>query len=122
MKFLTNENLLLRELYSVLCGDLNGKEIQKRGDICIHIADSDPWNLLIEDAVVGWHHQLNGREPGQTPGDGEGQGGLESYSPLGHKELDMIWWQNDNNSWFILMYSRHQHSIVKQLHSKKKNF
>ena len=27
-------------LYSKLCGDLNGKEIQKRGDICIHTADS----------------------------------------------------------------------------------
>ena len=26
--------------YSVICGDLNGKEIQKRGDICIHTADS----------------------------------------------------------------------------------
>ena len=26
--------------YSMLCGDLNGKEIQKRGDICIHTADS----------------------------------------------------------------------------------
>ena len=26
--------------YSVLCGDLNGKEIQKRGDICSHLADS----------------------------------------------------------------------------------
>ena len=24
----------------MLCGDLNGKEIQKRGDICVHIADS----------------------------------------------------------------------------------
>ena len=29
-----------RELYSVLRGDLNEKEIQKRGDICIPIADS----------------------------------------------------------------------------------
>ena len=28
-----------RELYSELCGDLNGKEIQKRGDTCIHTAD-----------------------------------------------------------------------------------
>ena len=27
-------------LYSVLCGDLNEKEIQKGGDICIYIADS----------------------------------------------------------------------------------
>ena len=29
-----------RELYLMHCGDLNGKEIQKGGDICIHIADS----------------------------------------------------------------------------------
>ena len=28
-----------RELYSVFCGDLNAKEIQERGDICIHIAE-----------------------------------------------------------------------------------
>ena len=28
-----------RELYSVLFGDLNGKEIQKREDMCICIAD-----------------------------------------------------------------------------------
>ena len=28
------------DLYSVLSVDLNRKEIQKRGDICIHIADS----------------------------------------------------------------------------------
>ena len=29
----------LRELNSVLCGDLNGKEIQNRGDVCICVAD-----------------------------------------------------------------------------------
>ena len=29
-----------KELYFVLCGDLNGKEIQRRDDICICIADS----------------------------------------------------------------------------------
>ena len=29
-----------REFYSMLYGDLNGKEIQKRGDICKQIADS----------------------------------------------------------------------------------
>ena len=27
-----------------------------------------------EDEMVGWHHQLNGHEFEQTPGDGEGQG------------------------------------------------
>ena len=31
---------IARELYSVLCGDLNEKEIQKRGDIHIYIANS----------------------------------------------------------------------------------
>ena len=30
----------LRELYSELCGDLSGKEIQKGGYICIHAVDS----------------------------------------------------------------------------------
>ena len=40
-KIVTNENPLDgRKLYSVLCGDLNGKEILKRGDICKHTADS----------------------------------------------------------------------------------
>ena len=38
--------------------------------------------------MVGWHHQLNGREFEQTLGDGEGQGGLACCSPWGHKESD----------------------------------
>ena len=42
-----------------------------------------------EDEMVGWHHQLNGHELGQTPEDSEGQGGLVCYSPWSHKELDM---------------------------------
>ena len=33
--------------------------------------------------MVGWHHRLNGQELGQTPGDGEGQGGLACGSPWG---------------------------------------
>ena len=39
--------------------------------------------------MAGWHRQCNGRELGQTPGDGEGQEGLAGCSPWGHKELDM---------------------------------
>ena len=31
---------------------------------------------VAEDEMIGWHHWLNGHELGQTPGDGEGQGGL----------------------------------------------
>ena len=29
---------------------------------------------VTEDEMVGWHHQLNGHELKQTPGNGEGQG------------------------------------------------
>ena len=38
--------------------------------------------------MVGWHHQLNGHEFEQTPGDSEGQGSLGCCSPWGHKEVD----------------------------------
>ena len=31
---------------------------------------------MTEDEVVGWHHQLNGHEFEQTPGDSEGQGSV----------------------------------------------
>ena len=36
-----------------------------------------------EDETVGWHHWCNGRELGQTLGDGEGQRSLECCNPLG---------------------------------------
>ena len=39
--------------------------------------------------MVGWHHQLNGHEFEQTPGDSEGQGCLTCCSLWGHKESDM---------------------------------
>ena len=44
---------------------------------------------MTEDEMVRWHHQLNGREFEQTPGDGEGQRSLVCCSPWGHKESDM---------------------------------
>ena len=31
---------------------------------------------MTEDAMVGWHHRLNGEEFEQTPGDGERQPGV----------------------------------------------
>ena len=38
--------------------------------------------------MIGWHHQLNGREFEQSLGDGKGQGSLACCSPWGPKELD----------------------------------
>ena len=39
---------------------------------------------ITEDETVGWHHQLDGHEFEQTPGDNEGQGSLEVTSPKSH--------------------------------------
>ena len=36
-----------------------------------------------------FYHQPNGHEFEQTPGDGEGQGGLACCNPWSCKELDM---------------------------------
>ena len=44
---------------------------------------------MTEDEMAGWHHQLNGRDSEQTPGDSEGQRSLACCSPRGCKELDM---------------------------------
>ena len=44
---------------------------------------------MIEDEMVGWHHQLKGHEFEQTPGTGDGQGGLACYSPWSSQESDM---------------------------------
>ena len=51
-----------------------------------------------EVEMAGWHHWCNGRELGQTPGDGEGQGGLACYSPWGHEDLDTDGRLNNSNN------------------------
>ena len=51
---------------------------------------------MTENEMVGWHHQLNGREFEQTPGDGEGQGSLACCSPWSCKESDMTEQLKDN--------------------------
>ena len=51
---------------------------------------------MTEDELVGWHHQLNGHEFEQAPGDGEGQGSLACCSPWGLKELDTTEQLNNN--------------------------
>ena len=43
---------------------------------------------MIEGEMVGWHHQLNGHESEQTPGDSEGQESLACCRPWGCEESD----------------------------------
>ena len=56
--------------------------------------------------MVGWHHWCYGHELGQTPGDGEGQGGLVCCSPWGFKELEMTWWLNNNNKMKPILFQQ----------------
>ena len=51
---------------------------------------------MSEDEMVGQHHRCNEHELGQTPGDGEGQGGLACCSPWGRKELNTTEQLNNN--------------------------
>ena len=44
----------------------------------------------------GLHHQFNGHEFEQTPGDDEGQGSLVCCSPQGLKDLDTTEQLNNN--------------------------
>ena len=53
-----------------------------------------------EDEMVGWHHQLDGRESEWTLGVGDGQGGLACCDSWGHKESDMT----EQLNWTELMH------------------
>ena len=48
--------------------------------------------------MVGWHHQLNGHEFEQAPGDGEGQGSPTCCSPWGRKESERTEQLNNKNN------------------------
>ena len=51
---------------------------------------------MTDDQMVGWHHQLNGHEFEQAPGDGGGQGSLACCSPWGSKESNTTERLNNN--------------------------
>ena len=57
-----------------------------------HPNDGKDWGQeekgTTEGEMVGWHHQLNGHEFEQAPGDGEEQGSLVCCSPWGRKKSD----------------------------------
>ena len=58
---------------------------------------------MIEEGMVGWHHQLNGHESEQTRGDSEGQGSLACCSPWDCKESEHDLATEQQQSFFFLM-------------------
>ena len=53
--------------------------------------------------MVGWHHQVNGHEFEETPGEDEEQGSLACCSPWGHKESDTTEQLNKNKHTPLLL-------------------
>ena len=58
---------------------------------------------MSEGEIAGQHHQCNGHELGQSPGDGGGQGSLMCCSPWSRKESDMTGRLKDDNKKEILL-------------------
>ena len=59
---------------------------------------------MTEDEMAGWHHWLDGRESGWTPGVGDGQGGLACCDSWGQKELDrteLLNWTEGRCEWSL---------------------
>ena len=54
------------------------------------------WRQKEKRAMVRWHHQFIGHEPGQTLGDGEGQRNLACYGPWGGRPWS--WTQTGNST------------------------
>ena len=69
--------------------------------------------------MVGWHHQLNGHEFQQAPGDGERQGSLERCRPWDCKESDMTEQLNNRSNITLASlsheYPRRREGIFKEV-------
>ena len=62
---------------------------------------------MVEDEMVGQHHQFNGHELEQTPGDYDGQGSLACFSPWGCKASDKTQ-RLKNNSVLFNTYNKNK--------------
>ena len=68
-------------------------------DVKIWLIGKDPddgkdWGQkkgMTKDEIIGWYHQLNGKEFEQTPGDRAGQGNLGCCSPWRSKGVRHHW-------------------------------
>ena len=78
--------LLGRKAMTNLDSILKSRDITLSTKVCLVKAMEEKG--MIEDEMVGWHHQLDGHEFEQAPGAGDGQGSMACFSPWGHKESD----------------------------------
>ena len=117
----TPKSLLVKEIESVnLKGDQPWIFTEAEAPVCWSSAnswfirkvpdDEKNWGQkkkrASEDEMGVWHHWCNEHEFGQTPEDGEDQGGLACCSPWGRKLSDVTGWlTNNNNSYLVYMHN-----------------
>ena len=65
-------------------GHLMGKADSSEKTLILGKTEGKKRNGTAEDEMVGWHHQLDGHEFEQAPGDSGGQRSLVCCSPWGH--------------------------------------
>ena len=70
-----------------------------------------------EDEMAGWHHRLDGREFGWTPGVGDGQGGLACCNSWGRKESDTTEWLNWTELYYTAVGWNVQYMSIRSLQS-----
>ena len=90
----------LQALYMVL---FKGYNLMRRTDSMEENPDNvKDWRQeekgTTEDKMVGWHHQLDGPEFEQAPGNGEGQRSLACCNPWCCKESNITERLNNNNN------------------------
>ena len=73
---------------------------------------------MTEDGIrVGWHHQLNGHEFVQAPGDDEGKPGVLQF--IGLKESHTTERLNNNKSLQEASHKRCRLHKIQQVHSQR---
>ena len=71
---------------------------------------------MIEDEMVGWHHQLNGPEFEQTPGDGEGRGAWHAAVHRGVKNWTRLSdWATTTTTCLLLLKKKDFPFFIKEV-------
>ena len=66
-----------------------------------------------EDEMVRWHHQLNGHEFKQTPGDSGGQRSLMCFSPWGLQRVGhYLATEQQHGSTLLISLSNYKHLLL----------
>ena len=84
------EGLMLKLKLLYFGAEVKSQLIRKDPDAGKDWGQGEKWTT--DSEMVGWHHQLNGHEVEQSPGDSEGQGSLVCCSTWSRNEFDTTEW------------------------------